>query len=123
MQIYETNPTLNRIFGHEWQRVRRLVYNNGEEMHMAHDICQILDISNVSTGIKGLNGADRVEEPNRWKEQIDDWNRFRKVHFVSLAGVYQIIINNNPRGSAKCRELRYRIGNYLALDETVSLIR
>jgi len=78
---------------------------------MAYDICAILGITNVTTGIKGVDGAYRVDLENRAKRYVQQWNARRKVHLLSLEGVFQLIINNK---AAKCKEIkRYLTCNYL----------
>lgn len=122
MQVFEVNPILRDIFGPAWIGVRFIVDDAGVRKHMAHDICARLGITNVSTAIRGINGQDRVELENRDKELVPEWNAKRRVHFLTLAGVYQLILNNNPRRSQACKVIRSRIGNYLARAERVSLV-
>lgn len=89
----EANVTLRNIFGQTWMRVRTIDHE-GREMHMAHDICEILGIKNVTTGIRGVDGAYRVDLVNRDKVYVPDWTPRRKVHVLSVEGVFQLIINN-----------------------------
>ena len=58
------NPTLARIFGSDWKHVRSTVTDD-KELQMAHDICRILEISNVSLAIKSTKGTSNVSPQHR----------------------------------------------------------
>lgn len=105
--ILDANKILGTIFGKQWQRVRLLQEKDKPEMYLAHDICEILEITNVTNAIKGINGQHRVDMVNRDKQYVKDWNPRRKVHLLSLAGVFQLIMHNRTK---KCYEIR----NYIA---------
>lgn len=100
------NATLAKIFGNEWAFIRSVTIND-EEMYMAHDICKLLGISNVTIALRGVTGSYNVSPNFRTKEKIEEWNTFRKIHLLTLDGVYQLILNNK---SPECR----RIKEYIA---------
>lgn len=96
------NPTLARIFGPDWVEVRSVVID-GKELHMAHDICKLLGLSNVTVAVKGGAGRCNVDQENRTMELIEEWNKFRTVHLLTIDGVFQLILNNK---SAECRRIK-----------------
>lgn len=99
------NEALARIFGPEWANVRSTVIKE-ERMHMAHDICKILGISNVTVALRGTAGICNVDPQHRTMELIEDWNKFRTVHLLTIKGVFQLILNNKSTG---CRRIKERI--------------
>ena len=104
------NATLARLFGPEWLNVRTVVIDN-EEMHMAHDICEILGLSNVTFALRGVSGSYNVSPNFRTKEKIDDWCTFRKIHLLTLDGVFQLVMNNK---SPECKRIKeYMAANVL----------
>jgi prophage antirepressor-like protein len=104
------NETLADIFGPSWRRVRTITHE-GRGMHMAFDICEVLGISNVTTAVRGIDGAYRVDLENRDKVYVPDWNPRRKVHILSIEGVFQLIINSRVD---RCKEIkRYLACTYL----------
>lgn len=104
------NPLLAEIFGNRWSGVRT-IRHEGRIMHMAHDVCKVLGIRNVTTAIRGIDGAFRVDLENRGKVYVPDWNARRKVHILSIEGVFQLIINNKAE---RCKEVkRYLACTYL----------
>jgi prophage antirepressor-like protein len=98
---------LVRIFGKEWFHVRTAIINK-KRYYMAHDCCQILGISNVSLAIKSARGVHNVSQEERTMEQIDEWNKFRTIHLLTLNGVFQLILNNK---SAGCRKIKNHIAS------------
>ncbi|WP_162605004.1 BRO family protein [Geomonas terrae] len=99
----EINVTLGKIFGETWARVRT-VEHDGRVMHMAHDICGILGIKNVTVAIHGVDGAYRVDLENRDKVYVPEWTTRRRVHVLSIEGVFQLIFNNTR--SVRCKEIK-----------------
>lgn len=100
-----SNITLGNIFGRAWKSIRFTVVE-GRELHMAHDICKQLKISNVTNAVKGIDGTHRVSVDNREKMKVPEWNKYRKVHLLDFTGVLQLVMNNNSRG---CKAIRNRI--------------
>ena len=96
------NPTLARIFGSDWAEVRSTVID-GKEVHMAFDICKILGLSNVTLAIKGGASKSNVNPQHRTMELIEDWNKFRTVHLLTIDGVFELILNNK---SAECKRIK-----------------
>jgi prophage antirepressor-like protein len=96
------NATLRRIFGKDWKHVRSTV-TDGKELHMAYDICKILGLKNVTLAIRSAKGACNVKSEHRTMELIEDWNKFRTVHLLSIEGVFELILNNK---SAECRRIK-----------------
>jgi prophage antirepressor-like protein len=96
------NVTLRDIFGDRWTSVRTIEYE-GRIMHMAHDICEILAVRNVTIGIRGVEGAYRVDLENRDKVYVPEWTPRRRVHVLSIEGVFQLIINNK---TDRCKEIK-----------------
>jgi len=112
------NATLATLFGQEWANVRTAIID-GVEMYMALDICRILGLSNVTFALKGVTGVYNVSPRYRTKEFIEEWNHRRKIHLLTLDGVFQLILNNK---SSECR----RIKEYVAasvLPETIFRFR
>jgi len=96
------NTTLKTIFGENWKHVRSTIID-GKEFHMAYDICKILDLKNVTLAIRSAKGACNVKPENRTMELIEDWNKFRTVHLLTIGGVFELILNNK---SAECRRIK-----------------
>lgn len=112
MIISDTNIQLAKVLGPSWQRIRCATDDDGRQLHMAHDICEKLGISNVTQAIKGVRGQDRVSLVNRQKQYIRDWNPRRAIYLLTLPGVFQVILNNSR--NARCKVIRNYIGcNYL----------
>lgn len=112
------NATLQKLFGNDWRHVRSTV-TDGKELHMAHDICRILGLKNVSLAIKSAKGACNVKPENRTMELIEDWNKFRTVHLLTIDGVFDLILNNK---SAECRRIKdYMVSS--VLPEVISKFR
>jgi prophage antirepressor-like protein len=100
------NGVLARLFGQEWRNVRYIVIE-GTEMYMAYDILKLLGLSNITNALRGVTGSYNVSPRYRTKEKVDDWNRFRSIHLVTIDGVFQMILNNK---SPECK----RIKEYIA---------
>jgi prophage antirepressor-like protein len=101
------NAVLAKYFGPEWGSVRKITINK-EEMYMAYDICQLLGITNVTHALKGVTGTYNVSPNFRIKMKIEDWNTFRKIHLLTLDGVFQLILNNK---SQKCKLIKEYIAS------------
>lgn len=103
-------PYLPKILGPEWSRVR-WQRHDGEIMFFACDVKNTLGLSNVTTATKGVSTGNRVEWKERVKTRAYDPNIPGKVILLTLAGVFQLILNN---GSKKCKKYRNFIAcNYL----------
>jgi len=105
--VNKQTPFLSKILGPEWSRVRTQRHD-GVIMFFACDVQGILGLSNVTTATRGVTGGNRVEWDQRIKTLTYDPNIPCKVILLTLAGVFQLILNNN---SKKCREYK----NYLAI--------
>ena len=105
--IMNNNKVLGSIFGQRWQRVRSLQEPDGPEMYMAYDICQILRISNVTYAMRDINEQYKVVLVNRGKQFVSEWAPGRKIHLLTLPGVFQLILHNT---TGKCDEIK----NYIA---------
>ena len=104
------NATLTKLFGPEWTMVRTAIIG-GEEMYMAYDICGVLGLSNVTFALRGVSGSYNVSPSFRTKFKIDDWCKFRKIHLLTLDGVFQLIMNNK---SPECKRIKeYMAANIL----------
>lgn len=99
-------PFLPKILGPEWSRVR-WQRHAGETMFFACDVKDILGLSNVTTATRGVTGGNRVSWDQRVKAQAYDPNIPFRVILLTLAGVFQLVLNNN---SKKCGEYK----NYIA---------
>ena len=97
------SATLVNIFGPEWADVRTAMIE-GQEMYMAHDICKILGLSNVTTALGGVNGSYNVSPQFRRKERVYEWNHRRKIHLLTVEGVFQLILNNKSKECKKIKE-------------------
>ena len=97
------NTTLLDIFGPEWSYVRRIILN-GKELHMAHDICKLLGLSNTTTAIRGVKKGCNVDRENRTMEHIECWNKLRTIHLLTIEGVLQLILNNKSTGCKKIKD-------------------
>jgi prophage antirepressor-like protein len=100
---------LVKTLGQEWRDVRTDIVD-GKRMFMAHDICKILGISNVSLAIKSSKGVCNVSPEERTMVQVDEWNRFRTVHVLTMKGVLQLILNNKSIG---CRQIKDSIASVI----------
>ena len=65
----------------------------------------------MSTAIRGVDGAYRVDLENRDKVYVPEWTPRRRVHVLSIEGVFQLVIHNK---TARCKEIkRYIACRYL----------
>jgi BRO family, N-terminal domain len=105
------NETLSNIFGPEWSDVRFDTINE-IEMHMAYDICKKLKIKNVTIAIRGNKDNHNVSQQYRTMEFIEDWNKLRTIHLLTIDGVFQLIMNNK---TIECKRIKeYIAANVLA---------
>ena len=99
------SATLTELFGPEWSEVRSVVID-GVELYMAYDISKILHLSNITYALNGVARGNNVDTKQRTKKKIDLWCPFRSIHLLNIAGVFQMIMNNN---SKKCKRIKERM--------------
>lgn len=122
------STTLNPfVFTFADSREVRILFENGEPLFNANDVCAVLDHSNPRKAIDDLCDEDDVTR----RDVIDSLGRTQEANFITEAGVYSLIFGSRkPEAKAFKRWVTHellpqlrRVGFYgtLELKERIAL--
>ena len=77
----------------------KILEKNGEPWFVARDICDILELNNLSKALSGLDNDEIVTEKMKWSD-----NKIRHIKFINESGLYSLILRSRKPEAKKFKK-------------------